>query len=151
MKITDCLCPEAITVELKANEKKAVIIELTELLRKANKIKDTAEIVDVLMLREKIGSTGIGQGVAIPHGKHDALKEQVAALGISKAGIEFESMDGKPVHIFFLLLCPPESGGEHLKAMAGISRIMKDKNMRESLCKAQSAGELLSFIRQRDV
>ena len=104
MNIMDFLCKDSIIVDLKAQNKKDAIIELIESLKTSKKIKKTDEIIEVVLEREKLGSTGIGQGVAIPHGKTDALTEQVGVLGISKKGIEFNSLDGEPVYIIFLFI-----------------------------------------------
>ena len=127
MKIMDFLCSDAITVNLEAQDKKTAITELAELLKKAKKIKDTSEIIETVLEREKLGSTGIGQGVAIPHGKTDAASEQIGALGISQKGVDFNSLDGEPVYIIFLLNGPVEVAGQHLKALSRISRLFKDK------------------------
>ena len=150
MKIMHCLCPQAITADLKADNKKDVLVELVEMLKKAGKIKDTAEVVDLLMQREGLGSTGIGQGVAIPHGRCEAIGEQVAALGISRKGVNFESLDNAPVNIFFLLLCPGKSGGQHLQVMARVSRLLKNKQLRTSLCSAENVREILDLIARED-
>ena len=102
------------------------------------------------MEREALGSTGIGQGVAIPHCKLEALKEQVAALGISPKGLEFDALDGEPVNIVFLLVAPMDASGNHLKALAKISRLLKDKFFRQALRDAKSPEELLRIIREED-
>src|SRR5690348_1114910 len=106
LKILDFLAPAAITLELTATNKKGVLEELVGLLGKEGKIKDTKAAVDILLEREKLGSTGIGQGIAIPHAKTDQAKDVVAAFGLSRRGVNFESLDGEPVHLFFLLIAP---------------------------------------------
>jgi PTS system nitrogen regulatory IIA component len=102
------------------------------------------------MEREKLGSTGIGQGVAIPHGKSDATQNLVGALGVSKRGVEFEALDGEPVHVIFLLVAPHESQGQHLKALSRISRLLKDKFFRQALKEAKSVQEIEKIIKEED-
>jgi PTS system nitrogen regulatory IIA component len=150
MKIMDFLSKDAIIVDLKSTDKKPAIIELVETLKNTKKIKKTDEIIDVILKREKLGSTGIGQGVAIPHGKTDILHEQVGVLGISHKGIEFNSLDGEPVHIIFLLVGPVEVAGQHLKALSKISRLFKDKFLRQGIRDAAAAEEIVKIIQQED-
>lgn len=150
MKIMDFLCPEAITIDLKAQDKKSSIGELVELLHKAKKIKKTNEVIETVLEREKLGSTGIGQGVAIPHGKTDSVAEQIGALGISQKGVEFNSLDGEPVYLIFFLVGPAEVAGQHLKALSRISRLFKDKFFRQALREAKSVDEVIKIIRQED-
>lgn len=150
MKIMDFLSPNAITVDLKAADKKSAIVELVEILKSTKKAKKTDEIIEVVLEREKLGSTGIGQGVAIPHGKTDVLQEQVGVLGISRKGIEFNSLDGEPVHIIFLLVGPVEIAGQHLKALSRISRLFKDKFLRQAIKDASSSEEIVKIIQQED-
>ncbi len=150
MKILDFLCREAITTDLKSQTKKEVITELVELLVKAKKVKNVNEVVKILMEREQLGSTGIGQGVAIPHGKTDSISGTVAAFGASKKGIEFEALDGEPVYLVFLLLAPTEAAGTHLKALAKISRLLKDKFFREALREAREPEEVIKIIQEED-
>ena len=150
MKIMDFLCPGAITIDLKANDKKAAIAEIIEMLVKAKKIKKPDEMIETILEREKLGSTGIGQGVAIPHGKTNLLSEQIGALAISQKGLEFNSLDGEPVHLMFLLVGPIEVAGKHLKALSRISRLFKDKFFRQSLREAKSAEEVIKIIQQED-
>lgn len=150
MNIMDFLCQEAITVDLKAQNKKDAIIELIELLKSTKKIKRTDEIIEIVLEREKLGSTGIGQGVAIPHGKTDVLSEQVGVLGISQKGIEFNSLDGEPVYIIFLLVGPVEVTGQHLKALSRISRLFKDKFLRQAIKDADTKEDIVKIIQQED-
>jgi len=152
MKITDFLCEKAVVPSLQATTKKGVIEELIDLLVEAKKIeaKDRGRLVKSLMDREALGSTGIGQGIGIPHGKLDHVRELVAAFGISQKGVDFESLDGESVHLFFLLVAPEDSTGPHLKALARISRLLKDKFFRNTLRKAKTAEEILAIIRKED-
>ena len=103
------------------------------------------------MAREALGSTAIGQGIAIPHGKSDSVDNIVGALGISKQGIDFDSLDGEPAYIFFLLVAPIDSAGPHLKALARISRLLKDKFIRDSLKSVTDEKTMLKIVQQEDV
>jgi PTS system nitrogen regulatory IIA component len=150
MKIIDFLSKDAIILDLKSTDKKPAIIELVETLKNTKKDKETDEIVNVILEREKLGSTGIGQGVAIPHGKTDILHEQTGMLGISHKGIEFNSLDGELVHIIFLLVGPVEVAGQHLKALSKISKLFKDKFLRQAIRDAATAEEIVKIIQQED-
>ena len=152
MKINDFLCSKAVTSHLKSNTKKEVIEDLVDLLISADVIdkKSKPKIIETLLAREALGSTAIGQGIAIPHGKCDSVDKLTAALGISKGGVDFDSLDGEPVYIFFLLIAPADSAGPHLKALARISRLLKDKYFRENLKGADDDRTLLNLIRQED-
>ncbi len=150
MKIMDFLNKKAITVNLKATDKEGVIKELVDLLVRAGAIKNKDEIAKILLAREALGSTGIGQGIGIPHGKTSSVKDLVAAFGISVKGVNFDSLDGEPVYIFFLLIAPEESAGPHLKALARISRMLKDKYFRERLRKAADEREVIAIIQDED-
>lgn len=150
MKIMDFLNKKAISVNIKAMDKEGIIRELVGLLSNATEIKNKEELIKSVLSREALGSTGIGQGVGIPHAKSQNVKELVAAFGLSKNGVDFDSLDGEPVHIFFLLLAPEESAGPHLKALARISRMLKDKYFRELLKKAKDENEVLRIIQEED-
>ncbi|MCM8798983.1 MAG: PTS sugar transporter subunit IIA [Candidatus Omnitrophica bacterium] len=152
MKIMEFLCEKAVSFDLKSLDKRGVIEELVELLIKAGKIKekDKQKIIEIILNRESLGSTGVGQGIAIPHGKSDCVKELTAAMGISKRGINFDALDGEPVYIFFLLLAPEDSAGPHLKALARISRLLRDKYLRDSLIKAEDEKKIINIIREED-
>ncbi len=150
LKILDFLDPAAVTVELSATNKKGVLEELTAMLARDGKVKDAKVTVDVLLEREKLGSTGIGQGIAIPHAKTDQAPQVTAAFGLSKKGVQFDALDGEPAYIFFLLVAPPDAAGLHLKALARISRLLKDKFFRQSLRDVKDAAEVLKIIRDED-
>lgn len=109
------------------------------------------KVLEVLIAREALGSTAIGQGIAIPHAKSDCVKKMVGCLGVSKSGINFDSLDGEPAHIFFLLIAPADSAGPHLKALARISRLLKDKFIRESLKSVKDEKVLLQIVQQEDI
>ena len=152
MRILDFLNEKAVSASLKSQDKNNVIKELVDLLIKSGQLrpKDKDAVVKVLLNREALGSTGIGQGVAIPHGKCKFVSELIGAFGVSKYGIKFDSLDGEPAYIFFLLLAPIESSGPHLKALARISKLLKDKYFRDSLKNADTEKTLVRIIKEED-
>ena len=152
MKIGDFLCSKAVTADLPSATKQEIIEDLVDLLIKAGAVdkKYRAKIIEVLMAREALGSTAIGQGIAIPHGKCESVSKLTAALGISRQGVNFDSLDGEPVYIFFLLIAPIDSAGPHLKALARISRLLKDKYFRDNLKAAKDEKAILTLVQQED-
>jgi len=149
MKILDVLSREAICPDLKAQDKKGILEELATPVADSVGV-DRDELVRVLMERERLGSTGIGGGIGIPHGKLKPLEQLVLGFGISRAGVDFESMDGKPTHIFFLLLTPENSTGLHLKVLARISRILKNDPFKEKLMSAARTEDIYAIIQEED-
>ena len=149
MKILDVLPKEAIIVDLQSTDKKGVIEELVTPIVDLTGV-DHEELVRVLMERERLGSTGIGGGIGIPHGKLKDLKSLVLGFGLSRKGVDFESMDGRPTHIFFLLVTPENSTGLHLKLLARISKILKNDPIKERLLKAGNPDEVISIIAEDD-
>jgi nitrogen PTS system EIIA component len=129
-----------------AKTKAEALDELVNALIKGGLKLNCAKVIEVLQQREKLGSTGIGDGLAIPHGKITSLDEIVVAFGRSKKGVDFDSLDGKPVHIFFLLLAPENSVGQHLKALARISKMLKTANFRQKLIETESKSDLYKLI-----
>ena len=150
MKITEFLSKECIKIGLKSKSKKDVLEELVDVLVAAGKISDKKKVMQVLLEREDLGSTGIGQGVAIPHGKTDDVTNLVAAFGLTKEGCQFDTLDGDPVNIFFLLLAPYNASGIHLKSLAKISGLLKDKYFRKGLINCASADEVLTVIAEEE-
>ena len=152
MKISEFLCRGAVSSDLKSESKADVIAEMVGLLIEAGVLekKHKPKVVEVLMAREALGSTGIGQGIAIPHGKSEATDKMISALGVSKKGIHFDSLDGESSHIFFLLIAPIDSSGPHLKVLAKISRLLKDKFFRDSLRNTRSSKDILDLVAQED-
>lgn len=150
MKIIDLLKPDHILEDLKTDKKRDVLLELLSPLLKARPDLGADDALFVLMEREKLGSTGIGEGIAIPHGKLAGLNELVVCFGKSAAGIDFNAMDGKPVYLFFLLLAPENSAGQHLKTLAKISKMLKDDRFRSSLIQASSRNEIFRMIAEQD-
>jgi len=146
MKITELLAPAAITVDMQAIDKNSALVELTDTIVALSNDLDREEVLKVLNERERLGSTGIGDGVAIPHGKLKNIDNLLLAFGCSRAGVDFDSMDGKPAHLFFLLLAPEESVGVHLKTLARISKLLKNQGVRSALLSASDADELFRII-----
>ena len=149
MKITEVLYKEAILVDLKANDKKGVLEELSKPVSRIAGINQQ-ELVRVLMEREQLGSTGIGGGIGIPHGKLKNLDNLVLGYGLSRKGSDFDSMDKRTTHIFFLLVTPENSTGLHLKVLARISRLLKNDDFKEKLFQISDAEEFLNEIEQVD-
>jgi PTS system nitrogen regulatory IIA component len=153
MKIVDFVGPELIVPQLQSHEKSAVIRELADHLAAhvtgPQKI-DREQLAKVLLERERLASTAIGEGVAIPHGKLDAVGKLVACVGRAPEGVDFDSMDGRPTHLFFVLVAPENSTGVHLKALARISRLFKDPEFRTRLMQAKDAQEIFKVIADED-
>ena len=150
MQITDMFKKEYIIEALKAKSKRAVLAELSEIFTRDHAGIHPEAMIEVLLEREKLGSTGIGDGIAIPHGKLKGLGSLVISFGRSREGIDFDSIDGRPAHIFFLLMAPESSTGQHLKALAKISRMLKDPEFRNDLLSANNAEELYRKIADKD-
>lgn len=152
MKLVDFLNKKAATVGLEAKDKEGVVRELIDLMVKSGEIKskDKESLVKIVLDREALGSTGIGQNIGIPHGKSSNIKRLTGAVGISKKGINYDSLDGEPAYIFFLLLAPQDSAGPHLKALARISRLLKDKYFRDMLRMAKTEKDLINVIIKED-
>tara|TARA_Y100000031_G_scaffold31670_1_gene35223 strand:+ start:745 stop:1206 length:462 start_codon:yes stop_codon:yes gene_type:complete len=150
MKINDILTLETVLAEIKASDKENVIEELAEFLYRSHDISDKSELVRVLLEREKLGSTGIGENVAIPHAKMKGLKKIIAAFGISKKGIEFDSIDNKSVNFVFVLIAPESATGNHLKALAKISRLLKNSEFKSNLLKASDRESIYRIMLNED-
>jgi PTS system nitrogen regulatory IIA component len=150
MKIMDILNKDCIIPELRSKNKKEVLEELTGALLNCNANLNQEALVEVLLERERLGSTGIGDGIAIPHGKVQDLDELVLSFGRSTAGIEFDSMDGRLTHLFFLLIAPENSAGIHLRALAKISRLLKSGHFRQRLLEAETGEALFQVIQEED-
>ena len=150
MKITEMLKREFVLEQLKAGNKRDALAELAGVFAQGRIKVDSEAMLHVLLERERLGSTGIGDGIAIPHGKLHGLEELVVSFGRSREGIAFDAMDGKPVHLFFLLMAPENSAGQHLKALAKISRMLKDANFRKNLLEAKMHEDLFRIIVEKD-
>jgi nitrogen PTS system EIIA component len=149
MKILDVLQKEGILADLKSKDKKGILEELATPLAGIAKVTRES-LVKVLMERERLGSTGIGGGIGIPHGKLKGMDSLALGFGLSKKGVDFESMDGRPTHIFFLLVTPESSTGLHLKLLARISRILKNDIFKEKLMSAGNRDEIYEAIKEKD-
>ena len=150
MKITDILDEASIIQDMRSTSKKGVLEELSDVLVEGGKLPDRDKVVEVLLDREKLGSTGIGDGIAIPHGKMKGIKDLVTSFGRSTKGVNFESIDNRPTHLFFLLVAPENSAGIHLKALARISRLLKDPSFRKRLMEAKDRRDLFTIIAEED-
>jgi len=150
VNIVEMLEPAAIVAELKGTGKKEVLAELTDALVAANPLLNRDEVIRVLLERERLGSTGIGDGVAIPHGKLKNLDRQLIAFGLSRRGVEFDAMDGKPARLFFLLIAPEDSIGVHLKTLARISKLLKAPLVRERLQAAADPLQIHAIIAEEE-
>lgn len=150
MKITDFFGPDAVVADLQAGEKRAVLAELCSPLAGRFPGFTQDKLLAVLEERERLGSTGIGEGVAIPHGKLAGLPSLVASFGRSVEGVDFEAIDGKPTHLFFALFAPENSAGIHLKALARISRLFKNSALRKAILEASDAREIYRLIAEED-
>ena len=150
MHISDILDKESIIAELSARDKKSVLEELVSVMVEHGRLRDKEKTVEVLLERERLGSTGIGDGIAIPHDKLKGIKSIICSFGRTSAGIDFQSIDEKPTYLFFLLLAPEDSASEHLQALARLSRLLKDDRMRKRLLEADSKEDIYRIITEED-
>jgi nitrogen PTS system EIIA component len=149
MKITEFLGPDAVIPELAAKDKPAILRELAGPLARHMPVP-ADRIYAMLAEREEIGTTGIGEGVAIPHGKLAGVPRLTASFGVARGGVDFQAIDGKPTQLFFALIAPENSAGLHLKALARISRLFKSPAFRESILKAEGAEAIYNLISRED-
>lgn len=150
MLLTQILRQKCVKVPLEGKDKESVITELVDLLDANGSLLDKEAALDAVFTREHTRSTGIGSGIAIPHGKCKAVKELVMAFGIASEGIDFASVDGKPVTIVILLVSPADQTGPHIQALARISRLMLDEEFRQSLEKSTSSDELYELLNTKE-
>jgi PTS system nitrogen regulatory IIA component len=150
MRIQDIIPPEAVVDGLRADTKEGVLRELSEAVCRRLPAFSPDRLTAILMDREGLGSTGIGEGVAIPHGKIPGIDRLFAVFGRSPTGVQFASLDGKPARLFFLILAPENSAGMHLKALARISRLLKDQRFRAQLLAAEGVEGLSKVLREAD-
>jgi nitrogen PTS system EIIA component len=151
VKIAEFLKAESVISDLSSQTKGDVLKELSLSLGKSNPTVPPARLAAVLEDREKLGSTGIGEGVAIPHGKLAGLPNLSASFGVSRGGVDFDAIDGKRTHLFFALVAPENSAGLHLKALARISRLFKSAAFRESILAAKTSEDIYALIAQEDL
>ena len=146
MQLDQIFKVDFINANLLAKTKIEALTELVNAITKGGIKLKSSSIIEILQQRENLGSTGIGDGVAIPHGKIPELDDLIVAFGRSMEGVPYDSVDGKPVHLFFLLLAPENSAGQHLKVLAKISKMLKVANFRKMLLKAKSQSDLYKII-----
>ena len=152
MKFADFICKEAISAQLTADDKESVIGELVGALVTAGKVSedDRESIIGAVMKREELGSTGIGRGVAVPHTKHPSVDRLVGTVGISGEGVDFDSLDGEKVQLFFLLVSPTDRPGDHLRALENISRQLRDDTFCRFLKNAKSSADIQQLLEEAD-
>jgi PTS system nitrogen regulatory IIA component len=150
MKIMDILVRDAVILDVESADKPAVLERLARAVAGAEPGLEASQLLQVLVERENLQSTGIGDGVAIPHGKLPGLHRLLAGFARSRSGVDFESIDGQPTYLFFLLVVPEHSGGMHLKALARISRFFRDAAFRKALMEAESREDVLRAIEEED-
>ncbi len=153
MKLSDFLVREAILVDLQATSKEAAIREIVGSLATAGRLDaaDTDGVARAILNREELGSTGIGQGVAVPHTRHPKADRLIGTVAISRGGVDFAALDGEPVDIFFLLVSPPNQPGDHLRALENISRHLKDDNFVSFLRQAKTYEEVIVILDDADL
>jgi len=152
MKFADFVVPEAIRSELAADDKETVIREMVQALLDAGGIEEDEfeSIVKAILKREELGSTGIGRGVAVPHTKHPSVDKLVGSVAISVEGVDFDSLDGDKVHVFFLLISPPDRPGDHLRALENISRQLRDDTFCRFLKQSKGTEEIRQLLDEAD-
>ena len=146
MELTEFISPQLIKLELQSTRKVDAIKELIDLLDRAGYVTDAEAFLKSVLEREKVGSTGIGKGIAIPHSRTATVREVVVAIGRSPAGIDFDALDNKPVQLIFLIAAPVESGGLYLKALARLSRLLRYQEFRNELMEAKTVDDVIKII-----
>lgn len=150
MRLSEIFKPQTVILDLKAHDKKGVLEELSQVITEQEKSLNKGTLLQVLLERERLGSTAIGDGVALPHGKLRELDKLLISFGRSIDGLDFDSIDEQPAYLFFLLLAPENSAGMHLKFLAKMSRMLKDGNFRQRLMGAKTREEIYKIIIDRD-
>src|SRR3954462_4157194 len=152
MKFSDFICREAIRTNLVAQEKESVIRAMATSLLEAKRINadDFESIVKAILKREELGSTGIGRGVAVPHTKHPGVERLVATVGVSRSGVDFNSLDGERVQLLFLLISPPDRPGDHLRALENISRQLRDETFCKFLKQSKRPEDVWQLLQEAD-
>jgi nitrogen PTS system EIIA component len=150
MRMEDILKESCVIADLKGKTKREILFELINTLKNVNLVEDVEKVVSVVLEREGLGSTGIGDGVAIPHGKMKGLHNILCAFGKSKDGLDFDAVDSNPVHIFFLLLAPDDSASLHLKTLSRVSKLLRDPSFRKRLTELNSSRDIFNAIIEED-
>ena len=152
MKFADFICREAIRANLDAADKEETIREMVQALQEAEQVEadEYESIVKAILKREELGSTGIGRGVAVPHTKHPSVDRLIGTVAVSEEGVDFASLDGEAVHLFFLLISPPDRPGDHLRALENISRQLRDDTFCRFLKQAKSGQDIQQLLDEAD-
>ena len=150
MRLKDLLSGDVIRIPLENTEKNAIIEEMVDILDKAGKLKDKKAVLKAVLEREQVMSTGMGDGIAIPHAKTDGVEKLIAAFGVTKEPVDFKSIDNKPVRIIFLLVGPTDLTSPHLKVLSRISRLTHRKEFREKLAAAKNSKQVIDAITQEE-
>lgn len=149
MKLTDVLLPGAVLMDLAAREKVSAIQELAALAAKVSGVR-LDDMIRVILEREKLGSTGIGKGVAIPHGKLKSIRNPILGFGLSRAGVDFDALDGLPVYLFFLLITPENEPGIHIKLLSQIAKLMKNDMIKDRLRQSNQPQQIIDILRSEE-
>ena len=152
MKLSDFVISDAILPDIKVESKEAAIRAMVESLKNSGEIKpeDEEDIVTAVLKREELGSTGIGNGVAVPHTKHPSVDRLIATVALAKEGVDFVSLDGEAVYILFLLISPPDRPGDHLRGLENISRHLRNQTFCSFLRQAKSKKDVLELLKEAD-
>jgi PTS system nitrogen regulatory IIA component len=152
MKLSDFVVRDAILVDLKATGKEEAIREIVASLRAAGQLKaeDLEGVIQAILGREALGSTGIGHGVAVPHTRHRTVSQLVGTVALSRQGVDFAALDGEPVYIFFLLISPPDRPGDHLRALENVSKHLKDDQFVSFLRQAKTREQIIEVLDDAD-
>ena len=152
MKFVDFVSKKAIRTDIESGDKESVIRTMVSALRDEGKVADDQydSIVDAILKREELGSTGIGRGVAVPHTKHPSVSELISTVAVSKEGVDFDSLDGDKVHLLFLLISPPDRPGDHLRALENISRQLRDDTFCSFLKQCKKEADVWQLLEEAD-
>ena len=150
MLLTDLLSPERIRIPLQSRSKDELLEELVELITRENRVDDPGDVLRAVREREAVLSTGIGNGVAIPHGKSPAVPELRMAAGLTAEPVDFDALDGQPVRLFFMLVGPESAAGPHIKALSRISRLVRKESVRQRLVSARDAEDFYRALREAE-
>lgn len=151
MLLTDLLTPDRIKIPLVSRTKDEILSELVDIIGKTAPVRDLGEVLRAVREREEVLSTGIGNGVAIPHGKSASIGDLALAAGVTRDGVDFEALDGRPVNLFFLLVGPEAAAGQHVKALSRISRLLRKDSFRTRLISASSAEEFHAVLSEAEL
>jgi PTS system nitrogen regulatory IIA component len=150
MKLTDILVREACIIDMKARTKKEALRELSQVLTAEVKNLDAAGLLDMLLEREKLGTTAMGDGIAIPHARIESLDRLLASFGRSRQGVDFDSVDGRLTHLFFLLVAPGKEGSAHLLTLARLSRLLASPEFRSKLLEIETCDDLFRALEEEE-